>query len=437
MTNPSPWEHCLQHAAISDVGMRRANNQDAFQVALAADMAAFQHRGHLFVVADGMGAHAAGELASKLAVDNVGMIYHKFRSLSPPEALRRAVIETNVEIHRRGEANSDFHNMGTTVSALTLLPQGALVAHVGDSRVYRLRGESLQQLTFDHSLLWEMREAGHIQGDETSIPSNVITRSLGPKSTVQVDLEGPFPTEQGDTFLLCSDGLSGQVKDDELGPILRILPPGEAARVLVDLANLRGGPDNITCIVAKVVGPDLTSRVAAKEPLVVGQTEADKMVHPGFWVALGVAALASLLFFALSISNASFVIPGMVVGIGALLVGLYILLKVFGGLGGSEVVLGHDRMLGKGPHTTTPAAASDAFAHQMGDIVAELVEAVSGGSYEINRNRVNGYCQQARSAADNGQCDDAVRLYCQAISFIMSSLRNQRSQKLSDSRVDL
>ena len=110
-------------------------------VALAASQERFDSRGHLFMVADGMGAHAAGELASKLATDVVPLTYHKLVDLSPPEALKEAVLQANRYINGRGEADHEFRGMGTTVDTLVILPQGALIAHVGDSRVYRLREE--------------------------------------------------------------------------------------------------------------------------------------------------------------------------------------------------------------------------------------------------------------------------------------------------------
>src|SRR5690606_7466469 len=115
-----------------------------------------------------------------------------------------------------------------------LLPEGAVVAHVGDSRVYLLRGDQFFQLTFDHSLVWEMQAAGEVT-DETArsgvIPKNVITRSLGPNANVQIDLEGPFPIRLGDRFLLCSDGLSGQISDEEIGALMRVLQPEEAVQL--------------------------------------------------------------------------------------------------------------------------------------------------------------------------------------------------------------
>ena len=221
----------------------------------AASQTVWQQRGDLFVVADGMGAHAAGELASKLSTDTVPLVYHKLTDRTPAEAILAAVEEANAQIHSRGQASIDFKGMGTTTTVLALLPYGALLAHVGDSRAYRLRGNRFEQLTFDHSLVWEMRAAGQLQGQVPDfVPKNVITRSLGPNPKVQVDLEGPLPVAPGDTFLMCSDGLSGPVKDEELGMILGSMPPAEAVRALVDLANLRGGPDNITVIVAKAVG---------------------------------------------------------------------------------------------------------------------------------------------------------------------------------------
>ncbi len=174
------------------------------------------------MVADGMGAHAAGELASKLAVDNISHTYFKLRDLYPPAALRQAIRDANATIHAKGQSSIGFQGMGTTCSCLVLLPQGALVAHIGDSRIYRLRGDLLEQLTFDHSLVWEMAAAGQMaEADVPSyIPKNVITRSLGPHPSVHIDLEGPFSAESGDKFLICSDGLSGPIVDEEIGVLL-------------------------------------------------------------------------------------------------------------------------------------------------------------------------------------------------------------------------
>ena len=231
----STWESSIDVASLSDVGMRRNNNQDNLAISMASSADKWAKQGHLFVVADGMGAHAAGELASKLAVDHVPHLYARSSELSAPEALKKAVEDANAEVHRRGQMNEDFHNMGTTLSSLLLLPQGAVIAHIGDSRVYRLRQNKLEQLTFDHSLVWEMKAAGQLTAEEEAagkVPSNVITRSLGPYAECKVDLEGPFPVVVGDTFLLCSDGLTGVVSDAEIAAFLANMPPAEAVRVL-------------------------------------------------------------------------------------------------------------------------------------------------------------------------------------------------------------
>lgn len=255
------WEQKVEYAALSDIGFRRRNNQDSYAVQIAADREQWSRRGHLFLVADGMGGHAVGELASKIAADTIPHTYQKLQDEDPAEALKAAVVIGNAAINARGEMNRDFTRMGTTCTTLVLYPQGAVIAHVGDSRAYRVRADRIEQLTFDHSLQWELLRQGKMSPEEIfrHEPRNVITRSLGPQPAVQVDLEGPYPTRPNDVYVLCSDGLTGLVKDEEIGVAARELPPSEACRLLVDLANLRGGPDNITIVIARVgaIPPEL------------------------------------------------------------------------------------------------------------------------------------------------------------------------------------
>jgi protein phosphatase len=208
------------------------------------------------MVADGMGAHAVGELASKLACDNIPHNYFKARNGSPAEALSKAFHDVGAQIHAKAAANRDFQGMGTTCSTLLMLPAGALIAHVGDSRVYRIREGLIDQLTFDHSLVWELVRRNHMSPEQAAraVPRNVITRSLGPEPQVEVDVEGPLPVEPGDVYLLCSDGLSGPVADREIGAFAANFHPEDACRYLIHLANLRGGPDNVTALVLRV-GP--------------------------------------------------------------------------------------------------------------------------------------------------------------------------------------
>ena len=200
-----------------------------------------------------MGAHAVGELASELAAGIIPHTYHKQAAQNGVPSLRKAFIEANATIHAKGQQNPEFSGMGTTTTALLLRPEGVWIGHVGDSRAYRIRNSQIEQMSFDHSLVWEMARRHGVEPEGLpGIPSNVIVRSLGPEPLVEVDIEGPHPVQPGDVFLLCSDGLSGQVSDAEIGAIASSLPPAEACRALVGLANLRGGPDNITVLIVQV-----------------------------------------------------------------------------------------------------------------------------------------------------------------------------------------
>jgi serine/threonine protein phosphatase PrpC len=250
------WDDIIEDAAATDTGMRRSNNQDSHAIVRAPRHEAWKIRGHIFMVADGMGAHAVGELASKLACDNIPHNYNKMKGIEPGEAITKAYKEVGSLIHTRASANKDFKGMGTTCSTLLLLPEGALIAHIGDSRVYRIRHERIDQLSFDHSLAWELVRRNHLSPEEAMkvVPRNVITRSLGPDPNIEVDIEGPHPVEPGDVFLLCSDGLSGHIEDPELGVFAANFHPKDACRYLVALANLRGGQDNITVVMARI-GP--------------------------------------------------------------------------------------------------------------------------------------------------------------------------------------
>ena len=257
----------LEHHDISHVGLKRSNNQDSRGVVEPWNREQYRRRGWLFLVADGMGAHAAGEMASALAVQEVTGAYEKLAARSPPLALRTSIEDANAKIHARGETSPDLKGMGTTCTALVLLPRGALVGHVGDSRAYRIRGGTIHQLSRDHSLVWDLEEqaGGPDSVLPASVPKNIITRSMGPHANVKVDIEGPFPVEPDDAFVLCSDGLSGQVADEEIGALAATLPPKAAAEALVGLTLVRGAPDNVTVIVARA-GEKETSRVAASDP---------------------------------------------------------------------------------------------------------------------------------------------------------------------------
>ncbi|GIW98119.1 MAG: protein phosphatase [Pirellulaceae bacterium] len=410
--------------------MRRAINQDAYVVVLADSQQRWERRGHLFVVADGMGAHAAGELASKLAVQQVPLHYDKQIDLPPAEALRRAIQEANAEIHRRGQANLEFRNMGTTCTALALLPEGAVVGHVGDSRCYQLRGKRLYQLTFDHSLVWEMQAAGDVT-DETArsgvIPKNVITRSLGPNATVEVDLEGPFPVQVGDRFLLCSDGLSGQVSDEEMGALLRSLAPQQAAKFLVDLANLRGGPDNITCVIVEVVDHRIETRAGASGggPLTLPTGRFSPLL---LITTLICWAAAGLLFLLGSVPLA---IVAAVLGAISLLTALIRLGANHGGHVASS-------RYGNGPYRHYPAVADRELFEHLAGTLKSLREAVEERGWKVHWEELDLRFAEGCAAADRGNYQLAVGRLAQVISDLMDQIRKQReATDPADSSIEL
>ena len=414
------WLKHIEVATISDIGMRRSTNQDSFDVALAGDFEKWKKRGHFFLVADGMGAHAAGELASKLAADGITHLYSKYQDLSPPEALKRAVIETNAEINRRGQANEEFNNMGTTCSALALLPYGAIVAHVGDSRVYRIRNNKLEQLTFDHSLVWEMKSAGTIPGGpegEALIPKNVITRSLGPYPDVNVDLEGPFPIRPGDRFLLCSDGLTGEVEDDEIASLVSYLAPDRAARVLVDLANLRGGPDNITILIASVVGEKLATTGEVDKPLTVGGVNSSR--HPG--VAAYACLGASLLGGIICALMGSWLIAVPLFAVAAALLG-FVIMKLTGA-GSGEKVVGERARFGRGPYTRSDAVSGSMLMGRLESIGDQLRAAAREGDLPVDLAGFDKSFSKAKQAAAAGDDSNAVNHFCAGLSNYMDQLR--------------
>ena len=291
------WEQKVQFASLSDVGFRRRNNQDSHTAVLSPDAETFQTRGHLFIVADGMGGHAVGELASQIAVETIPHVYFKNRTDDIPAALHAAILDANTAVHEKGSQNLDFNRMGTTAVALVLGPKGAVVGHVGDSRLYRIRREQIDQLTFDHSLEWELIRHGRMKPNDQSLPEikHVITRSIGPEAEVEPEVEGPIPVWANDTFLLCSDGLTGLVKDAEIGAIAKHLPPVEACRLLVNLANQRGGSDNITVIIAQV-GPLPEGAAPQPDEVPAEDSESD----PFAWLWMG-GLWASVLTFGLGV----------------------------------------------------------------------------------------------------------------------------------------
>lgn len=240
------------------MGRKRAHNEDNFAI-----LGEFG----LYIVADGMGGHASGEVASKLAVETMREFF-SITSDDPEKTwpykmdrgrgyeenrLITGIKLSNLRIFETAKQNPQQRGMGTTIVALFVTGEGCYLAHVGDSRIYRFRDGILEQLTEDHSLLNDYKKMKQLTDEEVAnFPhKNVIVRALGMKESVKVDtrFETPRP---GDTLLLCSDGLAGPVTDEDIRRIIDATPDlTEAAAQLIAKANENGGPDNVTCVLAR------------------------------------------------------------------------------------------------------------------------------------------------------------------------------------------
>ncbi|UCH83008.1 MAG: Stp1/IreP family PP2C-type Ser/Thr phosphatase [Candidatus Latescibacterota bacterium] len=242
-------------ASLSHIGLVRQRNEDALGHYHPAEDAIRDDKGSLFVVADGMGGHRGGEIASKLAVESIISTFYASRAKDPALALRDAFKEANNVIIEKSHEDVTLFGMGTTCTAMVIRNRSAYLAHVGDSRAYVLRNGELKQLTEDHSLVGEMVRSGIISDEDArNHPRrNVITRSLGTHDEISADIPAkPFELCDGDIFLLCSDGLTSLVGQSEVRDAIAANSPRDACDALVGLANQRGGKDNITVQVIRV-----------------------------------------------------------------------------------------------------------------------------------------------------------------------------------------
>ncbi len=247
----------VQAVLRTDVGLVRTENQDFGAFTSPQEERASHPGGRLLIVADGMGGHRGGATASRLATETVKAQYLDSETVDVGEALRAALTRANARIFSEAQGNPDLRGMGTTASALVLKNSQAWFAHIGDSRIYRVRGGVIEQLTEDHSLVASMVREGLLtpKEAETHPRRNVLQRSMGVGEEVEIDVRGPFDVLEGDLFILCSDGLHGLVKLEELGEIAA-LPIQKAADEYVRRTLERGAPDNVTVIVAKVIRAD-------------------------------------------------------------------------------------------------------------------------------------------------------------------------------------
>jgi PPM family protein phosphatase len=246
------WE--LGASMLSDVGCHRPINEDSGCIVRPADAAVLADRGVLAIVADGMGGHSAGEVASRMAVDVIRRRYYE-EAGGPYDALRSALQAANAAIFQRAGEDPELNGMGTTCVALALCSDQACVASVGDSRLYLARGGRIYQMTMDDSAVGDMVTRGVISRDEARHHQdrNVILRALGTHESVDIfSWQQPFPMREGDIFVLCSDGLTDLVADQEILETAESLHEADACRALVDKARKRGGFDNITVAILRL-----------------------------------------------------------------------------------------------------------------------------------------------------------------------------------------
>lgn len=409
------WEQQVQYAMETDIGLRRKNNEDASCCHLSASEEDWRRHGHLFIVADGMGGHAVGELASRIAVETIPHTIQKGTERDLRTSMREAVKAANAAIHTRGTQNQDFLHMGTTCTALTLCSRGVIIAHVGDSRAYRVRRDRIDQLTFDHSLEWELERSHKRLAAQVDLSQhrNIITRSLGPEADVQVDIEGPYPVLPNDIYILCSDGLSNQLNDEEIGGIVRELPPKQAARLLIHLANVRGGPDNSTVIVARVgeLPANVTPQVYVEEPEEGPSIGWAWLI--GFWIA-GLAFVGGIALLATQRLLAGIVITCLsFIALGILLIGSFRQHR--------RLTMQNEHSqtrLGR-PHRTSVSLSSKGLYERLGSIAVELHRAAREDGWNVNWQAYDTAVHSAKALAGSNRYSKAIRELAKAISALM------------------
>jgi len=255
----------LSYATRTDVGLKRQVNEDAVRVFSRVNGGCEL----LAVVADGMGGHGHGDLASRIAVQAVGDAYRSSGEGDPAAALREAVTQANRAVFFAAQQDCRLRGMGTTCTAVAIQDGAAFCAHVGDSRLYLVRGGALYAMTMDHSQVGELVAQGLMTAAEAKVhhERNVLLRALGTAAEVAVEAwEAPFPLRDGDRLLLCTDGLHGLVADADLARAMALDGADAACRELIALARAGGGDDNITAAVIDIRSPEPKSPDSPRKP---------------------------------------------------------------------------------------------------------------------------------------------------------------------------
>ena len=246
----------MEVAGLSDVGCQRDNNEDSYLYWEPAADQEFHQKGRLAVIADGMGGYEGGLEASRLAVETIREVYDKVVQDDPRAALREAFAEAHQRIQSYAMQHPELHGMGTTCTALVVRGRQLYFAHVGDSRLYLVRGARISRLTRDHSYVGRLVESGIVRAEdaERHPQRHILTAALGAGTEVAVDgEENGMALQDEDHLVLCTDGLWGVVSEEELETEARKNAPAECCAALVKLALERGGPDNITVQVLRVL----------------------------------------------------------------------------------------------------------------------------------------------------------------------------------------
>jgi protein phosphatase len=249
----APGNAPYEAASLSDPGCHRELNEDSVRLVAPGQAAEDSGKGWLAVVADGMGGHQAGEVASSLAVDVVCREYSASEG-GVAERLEKALQAANAEIYAQSASRQALGGMGTTCTALALVDGEAWAAHVGDSRIYLVRDGAIYRMTEDHSAVMDLVKKGILSSEQARrhADRNVLLRAMGHQEKLEVDIwREQFPVQPGDRFVLCSDGLHDPVDDEEIKDAVLRLDPGAACAELIRLARERGGFDNISVIVLR------------------------------------------------------------------------------------------------------------------------------------------------------------------------------------------
>ncbi len=244
----------IRYGHHTEVGRVRRENQDSAGLTPDPPSGVEGPRGVLFVVADGMGGHRAGRRASELAVSTILESYASAPPMEIPDLLRTAMGEANTRVFEEGSRVPAYNAMGTTCSVLVVRDSSAWLGHIGDSKIFLVTPAGIRQLTTDHSRVWELFVRGVITREQARVhpERNLLTRALGTRPELEADISGPIPLPGGSLLVMCTDGLTNHVEDEEIRRLVETSPPQEAAEALVALANERGGTDNITVQIVEV-----------------------------------------------------------------------------------------------------------------------------------------------------------------------------------------